>query len=91
MEGKVSFQLVSFRLIQFDLMVEGGFLGAWHYLSHYPDEVLGGVPASGFVKIQDYVPYTSSRGSHYRDPFLTGVSCPLQRFVIIPLLTQFIL
>lgn len=50
-----------------------GGQGAWHYLSHYPDEVLGGVPASGFVKIQDYVPYTSSRGSHYRDPFLTGI------------------
>ncbi|ORY88575.1 hypothetical protein BCR35DRAFT_276583, partial [Leucosporidium creatinivorum] len=50
-----------------------GGQGAWHYMSHFPDRVLGGVPASGYVKIQDYVPYHLSLGQHYRDPTLTGI------------------
>lgn len=49
-------------------------LGAWYFLSHYPDRVIGGVPASAYVKIEDYVPYGLSVGHHYRDPALTGVS-----------------
>ncbi|KAI5480162.1 UDP-galactose transporter [Pseudohyphozyma bogoriensis] len=50
-----------------------GGQGAWYYMSRFPDDVVGGIPASGYVKIQDYVPYTFSRGQHYRDPFLTGL------------------
>ncbi|KAK4694170.1 hypothetical protein P7C70_g8782, partial [Phenoliferia sp. Uapishka_3] len=50
-----------------------GGQGAWYYMSHFPDEVLGGVPASGYVKIQDYVPYNFAIGRHYRDSALTGV------------------
>ncbi|KAL8277729.1 hypothetical protein RQP46_009851 [Phenoliferia psychrophenolica] len=46
---------------------------AWYFLSRFPDEVLGGVPASGYVKIQDYVPYNFAVGRHYRDPALTGI------------------
>ncbi|KAM0787030.1 hypothetical protein ACM66B_006296 [Microbotryomycetes sp. NB124-2] len=50
-----------------------GGQGAWYFMSRFPDRVIGGVPASGYVKIQDYVPYHLSVASHYRDPVLTGI------------------
>ncbi|KDE05099.1 hypothetical protein MVLG_04539 [Microbotryum lychnidis-dioicae p1A1 Lamole] len=50
-----------------------GGQGAWYLISRYPDLVAGGVPAAGYVKIQDYVPYHLSVGHHYRDPSLTGI------------------
>ncbi|SCV67268.1 BQ2448_5914 [Microbotryum intermedium] len=50
-----------------------GGQGAWYLMSRYPDLVAGGVPAAGYVKIQDYVPYHLSIGHHYRDPSLTGI------------------
>ncbi|SCZ96071.1 BZ3500_MvSof-1268-A1-R1_Chr8-1g09984 [Microbotryum saponariae] len=49
-----------------------GGQGAWYLMSRYPDLVAGGVPAAGYVKIQDYVPYHLSVGHHYRDPSLAG-------------------
>lgn len=36
-----------------------GGQGAWHLAARYPDEFLGVIPAAGYLKIQDYVPYTS--------------------------------
>ncbi|KAK4056149.1 hypothetical protein OIO90_002880 [Microbotryomycetes sp. JL221] len=50
-----------------------GGQGAWYLMSRYPDWVVGGIPASGYVKIQDYVPYHLSVAAHYRDPLLTGI------------------
>lgn len=43
-------------------------------MSHFPDRVLGGVPASGYVKIQDYVSYTGWGSGHFQDPSLLAVS-----------------
>jgi hypothetical protein len=49
-------------------------LGAWYFMERFPDRVIGGIPASGYVKIQDYVPYTQSIAAHFQDPNLRGVS-----------------
>lgn len=48
--------------------------GAWYLLSHYPDLVIGGLPASGWLKINDYVPYSLSVAAHYRDRALDSVT-----------------
>jgi hypothetical protein len=48
-------------------------LGAWYLMSRFPDRVVGGVPASGYVKIQDYVPYIQSDAARFQDPSLRGV------------------
>jgi predicted esterase len=35
-----------------------GGQGAWYALTHHPDRVLGAAPVSGYLSIQQYVPYT---------------------------------
>jgi predicted peptidase len=35
-----------------------GGQGTWYTLTHHPDRVLGAAPVSGYLSIQQYVPYT---------------------------------
>ncbi|CAI2175803.1 10972_t:CDS:10 [Funneliformis geosporum] len=49
-----------------------GGQGAWYYMSHYPDSVIAGTPAAGYVKIQHYVPYFWNSYAHI-DPILKGI------------------
>jgi predicted esterase len=49
-----------------------GGQGCWWYTSHYPDRVLAAVPASGFLKIQMYVPYYLHVGFAHADPMIRG-------------------
>ncbi|KAM0747755.1 alpha/beta-hydrolase [Meredithblackwellia eburnea MCA 4105] len=50
-----------------------GGQGTWYHASRFPDEVVAAIPAAGYVKIQDYVPYSHSVGPHFRDPALNGI------------------
>ncbi|KAK4687850.1 hypothetical protein P7C73_g2265, partial [Tremellales sp. Uapishka_1] len=50
-----------------------GGQGACHLAARYPDKFIGVVIAAGYVKIQDYVPYTSLVSSHFADPALMGI------------------
>nr|XP_018263092.1 uncharacterized protein I303_04583 [Kwoniella dejecticola CBS 10117]OBR85250.1 hypothetical protein I303_04583 [Kwoniella dejecticola CBS 10117] len=50
-----------------------GGQGAWHLAARYPDRVRGVVAASGWLTIQDYVPYTEINSRHYADPSLMGI------------------
>ncbi|KAL7421865.1 hypothetical protein Q5752_003636 [Cryptotrichosporon argae] len=50
-----------------------GGQGAWHLAARYPDKIAGLIVASGWLKIQDYVPYTELTSAHYADPALMGV------------------
>jgi pimeloyl-ACP methyl ester carboxylesterase len=36
-----------------------GGQGAWHSAARYPERIVGVIAASGWLKIQDYVSYTS--------------------------------
>jgi predicted esterase len=36
-----------------------GGQGTWYTLTHHPDRVLGAAPVSGYLSIQQYVPYTN--------------------------------
>ncbi|CAG8515817.1 2966_t:CDS:10 [Funneliformis caledonium] len=49
-----------------------GGQGAWYYMSHYPDSVIAGTPAAGYVKIQHYVPYFWNSFAHI-DSILKGI------------------
>ena len=59
------------------MLIYWSFVGAWYLLSHYPDLVIGGLPASGWLKITDYVPYSLTVAAHYRDSALNAVSLTL--------------
>lgn len=37
-----------------------GGQGAWHLAARYPDRIVGLIAAAGWLKIQDYVPYTET-------------------------------
>ncbi|RXK38309.1 hypothetical protein M231_04482 [Tremella mesenterica] len=50
-----------------------GGQGAWHLAARYPDRVIGVIPAAGYLKIQDYVPYLHLTSNHYADPALMGI------------------
>ncbi|OCF74661.1 hypothetical protein I204_05041 [Kwoniella mangroviensis CBS 8886] len=50
-----------------------GGQGAWHLAARYPDRIVGTVAASGWLTIQDYVPYTEQTSRHYADPSLMGI------------------
>ncbi|WVW83889.1 hypothetical protein I302_105911 [Kwoniella bestiolae CBS 10118] len=50
-----------------------GGQGAWHLAARYPDRIVGMVAASGWLTIQDYVPYTELTSKHYADPALLGI------------------
>lgn len=50
-----------------------GGQGAWHAAARYPDRIRGIVAVAGYLKIQDYVPYTETTSAHYADPSLLGV------------------
>ncbi|KAJ2998060.1 hypothetical protein HDV02_004885 [Globomyces sp. JEL0801] len=47
--------------------------GAWWCASHYPDRTLAVIPASGYTKIQLYVPYFLHLGYAYTDPIMRGI------------------
>ncbi|WWC89334.1 uncharacterized protein L201_004255 [Kwoniella dendrophila CBS 6074] len=50
-----------------------GGQGAWHSAARYPDRIVGMVTASGWLTIQDYVPYTELTSRHFADPALMGI------------------
>ncbi|KAL2913539.1 hypothetical protein HK105_206999 [Polyrhizophydium stewartii] len=50
-----------------------GGQGAWWMLTHFPDTAIAGVPASGYVKIQHYIPYYMHIGYAYADPILRAI------------------
>eukprot|EP00842_Homolaphlyctis_polyrhiza_P000096 jgi/Hompol1/1087/HPOL_002640-RA len=54
-----------------------GGQGAWWMLTHYPDTALAGVPTSGYVKIQHYIPYYMHIGDAYADPVLRAEGIPI--------------
>ncbi|KAJ3417002.1 hypothetical protein HDV05_007484 [Chytridiales sp. JEL 0842] len=50
-----------------------GGQGAWWFTSHHPDKALAAVPASGYLKIQLYIPYIMRVGDAFADPILRGI------------------
>lgn len=50
-----------------------GGQGAWYRLSHFPDRVIGGVVASAYTKVSDYVSFAWKVGRHFVDPALQGI------------------
>ncbi|KAI6043011.1 hypothetical protein EDC04DRAFT_2654078 [Pisolithus marmoratus] len=50
-----------------------GGQGAWYIAARWPDRVCGVIPAAGYIKSQEYVPWSMSRFSHFVDPFLRAV------------------
>lgn len=50
-----------------------GGQGTWHLAARYPDRIRAAIIAAGYLKIQDYVPYTEHTGWRYADPALAGV------------------
>ncbi|GJJ12463.1 hypothetical protein Clacol_006705 [Clathrus columnatus] len=44
-----------------------GGQGTWYLASRYPDQVLAAVPAAAYIKSQQYIPLSLSRGSHFLD------------------------
>ncbi|ORY33999.1 hypothetical protein BCR39DRAFT_518090 [Naematelia encephala] len=50
-----------------------GGQGAWHIAARYPDRIVGIIAASGYLKVQDYVPYIKLTSHHYADPALMGI------------------
>lgn len=50
-----------------------GGQGAWHTAARYPDRIRGVVAVAGYLKIQDYVPYTETTSAHFADPALLGI------------------
>ncbi|KAF8502452.1 hypothetical protein JB92DRAFT_2740590 [Gautieria morchelliformis] len=50
-----------------------GGQGTWYLASRYPDRVLAAIPAAAYIKSQQYVPLSFSRGSHFIDPASTAI------------------
>ncbi|KAJ3388598.1 hypothetical protein HDU92_001416 [Lobulomyces angularis] len=50
-----------------------GGQGAWWLTSHFPENAVLSVPASGYIKMQMYVPYFLRAGDSYADPILRGI------------------
>jgi predicted esterase len=50
-----------------------GGQGAWYSAARYPERIRGVVAVAGYLKIQDYVPYTETTTAHYADPSLVGI------------------
>ncbi|RUS17630.1 hypothetical protein BC937DRAFT_89702 [Endogone sp. FLAS-F59071] len=50
-----------------------GGQGAWYMASHFPDPAVAVLPAAGYVKIQDYVPYNLWIGNAHTDPIIRGI------------------
>ncbi|KAJ3326374.1 hypothetical protein HDU76_012977 [Blyttiomyces sp. JEL0837] len=50
-----------------------GGQGAWWMTSHYPDMALAAIPASGYMKIEFYIPYYLRVGYAHTDPMLKGI------------------
>ncbi|KAI8094838.1 Alpha/Beta hydrolase protein [Gilbertella persicaria] len=50
-----------------------GGQGVWHFAVHFPDKIIGVVPAAGYTKIQDYVSFHHWIGDSFSDPILRGI------------------
>jgi len=50
-----------------------GGQGAWYRLARFPDRVIGGVVAAGYIKVSDYVSFAWKVGRHFIDPALQGL------------------
>lgn len=50
-----------------------GGQGAWYRLARFPDRVIGGVVAAGYIKVSDYVSFAWKVGRHFTDPALQGL------------------
>ncbi|KAF8510217.1 hypothetical protein BU17DRAFT_55579 [Hysterangium stoloniferum] len=50
-----------------------GGQGTWYMAARHPDRVLAAVPAAAYIKSQQYVPLSMSRGSHFIDPSHAGI------------------
>ncbi|PWN46705.1 hypothetical protein IE53DRAFT_391128, partial [Violaceomyces palustris] len=50
-----------------------GGQGSWYRMSRFPDKVIGGVVASGYLKVADYVQFDWMVGRHWADPALNGI------------------
>nr|XP_019010945.1 uncharacterized protein I206_04250 [Kwoniella pini CBS 10737]OCF49726.1 hypothetical protein I206_04250 [Kwoniella pini CBS 10737] len=75
-EITVSDQTITKRLTLINCRLMGhsnGGQGAWHLAARYPDRIQGVVAASGWLTIQDYVPYTETISRHFADPSLIGI------------------
>lgn len=47
--------------------------GAWWIASHFPDRIMACLPASGYMKVQMYIPYYMHIGYSYIDPVIRGL------------------
>ncbi|RHZ56847.1 hypothetical protein Glove_396g73 [Diversispora epigaea] len=50
-----------------------GGQGALFFMSHFPESVIAGISAAGFLKIQKYVPYYCWNSESHIDPILKGI------------------
>ncbi|KAH8924862.1 alpha/beta-hydrolase [Atractiella rhizophila] len=50
-----------------------GGQGTWYLTERWPDEILAAVPASGYTRIDEYIPYHTRHSRFLQDPALTSV------------------